>query len=965
MNFESQLLEQNGTVRLVSGHISLLLNDPDRFWIVIDGQGELVATDVVDSHATGRRRFIRDISAGTFLFPIQTERGTDGHSAMVLSSESLRVLELSTDRLGFAAESLGIPYVEVIQKWASQVYPLLDPHKMPSSCERLDAGESRVISEGHRIAPAAEQEAWMRISRGEGRMAGDHAVSSGDDLVLCPAGSWIEATQELEVEVVHRSEVPEQSAWSALLWLHRCIEQVRSDSKAREEEQNLKRVKQRSVIEGKRSEQALSQLASVLNPQETKSIAGEDLFSVMKMVGAEKGIEILPIADSIDMDTISDPAEAITRASRIQYRRVVFRGKWWKRDVGPLVGYLEEDGRPVAILRDKKGKYLIHDPRSGSQTRVNQDTSQSLEKDALVLIRSLDEEEKSPIGLVKFCLKNKFSDVSAFFFAAMFLTVMGMLIPQAMAIMLDTAIPDSNPRLLMELGGALISVTVGMTLLRVFQSFVSIRLSVITDFDAQSAIWDRLLRLKVSFFSRYSTGDLLQRVSAAHAISQEFSGPTLLTLMTSFMALLNIVLLFYYSVTLALVAITIATLVAVVTMLGGVLIRRYARKLMEEQGELLGFEVQLISAVSKLRVAGAERRAFALWMEKVARQLRLSNNVQKIVDGLGLFNRAIPMLSTLILFMLATPMVTGQAAGQTPMSIGVFLAFNTALGIFLGGALTLSSTIVDFLDTTVLAERMKPLMTAEMETVTSSVDPGRLKGEIELSRIHFRYSPEGPKVLEDVSIHAKPGEMIALTGTSGCGKSTLLRLMLGFETPESGEVRFDGQDVDSVDATAVRRQMGVVLQAGHIAAGSIFESITVGSVYSMDQAWQAAEEAGIADDIREMPMQMHTVVSEGGSNLSGGQRQRILISRALIRRPKILFLDEATSALDNKAQRIVNDSLNRRRVTRIVIAHRLSSIREADCIYVLDKGRVVEHGTHDELAAAGGVFAGLLARQST
>jgi ATP-binding cassette subfamily C protein len=413
------------------------------------------------------------------------------------------------------------------------------------------------------------------------------------------------------------------------------------------------------------------------------------------------------------------------------------------------------------------------------------------------------------------------------------------------------------------------------------------------------------------------------------------------------------------------VAIVIAILVAIGTMVGGALIRRYAKKLMEEEGELFGFDVQLISAVSKLRVSGAERRAFALWMERVARQLDLSNKVQRVVDGMTLFNQAIPMLSTLILFMLAIPLVTDQGPAGSALSIGIFLAFNTALGIFLGGALTLSSTIVGFLDTTVLAGRMQPLMEAEMETVSASVDPGKLKGEIELSRIHFRYSPDGPKVLEDVSIHAKPGELIALTGTSGCGKSTLLRLMLGFETPESGEVRFDGQEIDSIDATAVRRQLGVVLQSGHLGAGSIFENITIGSVHTLEEAWEAAQEAGIADDIRAMPMEMHTVVSEGGSNLSGGQRQRLLISRALIRRPKILFLDEAPSALDNRAQQIVNDSLNKRRVTRIVIAHRLSSIRAADCIYVLDRGRVVEQGNYKELVAAKGTFAGLVARQTT
>ena len=965
MNPESQLLEESGTIRVVSGHLALLLNDPELIWVVIDGQGEVVSTDVKDSLATGRRRFICNTSAGDVLFSLPAEHATETHAAMLISQESLRVIELPRDQLQFAASSMGRTAIEAIGNWASRIFPLLDSGSPPASCERVIPGDSQVLSPGHKIAPAPDQEAWIRIGQGEGKFVGGHGVSFEDDLVLTPAGSWIEATDEMKFEVMDPSLVAEDVAWNALYRLHEIIQRKRSEARSREGEMNLERVRQRTSIEEKKSERALAQLASVLNPQSAPAIHGEDLYSVMKLVGSVKGIEILPMADSTDIETLSDPAEAITRASRIQFRRVMFRGKWWKSDVGPLVGYLNEDGRPVAILQDARGRYMICDPRDDSSTPVSEETASLLHQDAIVLIRSLDENEKSPFGLIAFCLKNKFPDMATFFLAAMFLTVLGMLIPQAMAIVLDNAIPNSNPRLLIELGGALVAVSLGMTMLRVFQAFVSIRLSVSTDFDAQSAIWDRLLRLKVSFFSQYSTGDLLQRVSAAHAISQEFSGSTLLTLMTSFMALLNVVLLFYYSSKLALVAIVIAILVAIVTMVGGALIRRYAKKLMEEEGELFGFEVQLISAVSKLRVSGAERRAFALWMERVARQLNLSNKVQRVVDGMTLFNQGIPMLSTLILFMLAIPLVTNQDPAGSTLSIGIFLAFNTALGIFLGGALTLSSTIVGFLDTTVLAGRMQPLMEAEMETVSASVDPGKLKGEIELSRIHFRYSPDGPKVLEDVSIHAKPGELIALTGTSGCGKSTLLRLMLGFETPESGEVRFDGQEIDSIDATAVRRQLGVVLQSGHLGAGSIFENITIGSVHTLEEAWEAAQEAGIADDIRAMPMEMHTVVSEGGSNLSGGQRQRLLISRALIRRPKILFLDEATSALDNRAQQIVNDSLNKRRVTRIVIAHRLSSIRAADCIYVLDRGRVVEQGNYKELVAAKGTFAGLVARQTT
>ncbi|OUU23955.1 MAG: NHLP bacteriocin export ABC transporter permease/ATPase subunit [Planctomycetia bacterium TMED53] len=961
--FES--LESHGKIHHASGHQSLLLRDRDKFWLVIEGHGELVATDVIDDQSSGRRKPLGEIQLGDSLFSISHHAATSEYCCMVSSHDSMQILELPLDKLDLVAAALQQSIADVVGSWASKLSPLLQAGGAPANSDRLQSDTSASISPGHMVTTPHQESCWIHISTGAGLLSGEMALSSEDSPLLLPRGCWIEATEELAFEIADPAAIDQNPALDALQQLNDLIQKRRDATRSEEGERNLQRVKRRETIEEKGSQHALATLASVLNPQVALQNPGEDLYSVMKTVGNAKGIPILPMAESTDLEKLSDPAEAITRASRIQYRKVVFRGDWWKRDVGPLVGYLQEDDRPVAILLDNKGRYHIHDPRDDSKTLINGSTQQRLKRHALVLIRTLGEDKNKPVDLVAFSLKNKFPDITAFATAAVVLTVMGMLFPQAMAIILDSAIPNSNSRLLLELGGALLAVTLGMTLLSIFQSFVSLRLSVNTDFESQSAIWDRVLRLKTSFFSNYSTGDLLQRISAAHAISQEFSGPTMLTLLTSLMALLNVILLFIYNAKLALVAIAIATIVAIVTFLGGVLIRRHARKLMEEEGELFGFEVQLISAVSKLRVAGAERRAFALWMNRIAKQLHLSNRVQVIVDNLALFNRTIPMLSTLALFMLAMPLITEPAAGAPALSIGIFLAFNTALGVFLGGALTLSSTIVDFLDTTVLAERMKPLLEAEMETTSASIDPGKIKGEIELSRIHFRYSADGPKILEDVSIHAKPGEMIALTGTSGCGKSTLLRLMLGFETPESGEIRFDGQNIDSVDSTAVRRQLGVVLQSGHISAGTIFENITVGSVYTMEEAWEAVEEAGIADDIYDMPMQLHTVVSEGGSNLSGGQRQRLLIARALIRRPKVLFLDEATSALDNKAQNIVNESLNRRNVTRVVIAHRLSSIREANCIYVLDKGRVVEKGTYAELAAADGVFAGLLARQST
>jgi ATP-binding cassette subfamily C protein len=262
-----------------------------------------------------------------------------------------------------------------------------------------------------------------------------------------------------------------------------------------------------------------------------------------------------------------------------------------------------------------------------------------------------------------------------------------------------------------------------------------------------------------------------------------------------------------------------------------------------------------------------------------------------------------------------------------------------------------------------LYERAAPILKTLPEVDSTRSNPGELSGAIEANHLVFRYRPDSPLVLRDLSFTVQPGQFVAFVGPSGCGKSTLLRLLLGFEQPESGAVYFDGQDLAGLDVQAVRRQMGVVLQTGKLISGDILTNIIGAAPLTVDDAWEAARLSGLDRDIQAMPMGLHTVINESGGGLSGGQRQRMMIARAIVAKPRLLLFDEATSALDNHTQSIVSQSLKGLKATRIVIAHRLSTIIDADRIFVVDKGRIEQSGTYEELMKQGGLFAELAKRQ--
>jgi ABC-type bacteriocin/lantibiotic exporter with double-glycine peptidase domain len=345
-------------------------------------------------------------------------------------------------------------------------------------------------------------------------------------------------------------------------------------------------------------------------------------------------------------------------------------------------------------------------------------------------------------------------------------------------------------------------------------------------------------------------------------------------------------------------------------------------------------------------------------------QKRIAFAVGQVQNVSQTFSHAFPTLSSLAMFAtIAYLMASAKPGEQLGLSTGSFIAFNTAFATFMAAMQALADSSLSLLRAVPIYERIKPILETAPESDESRADPGKLKGAIAVSHLHFRYSEDSAWILKDVSLSLRPGEFAAFVGPSGCGKSTMMRLLLGFEKPALGAIYYDGQDFSSLDARLVRQQLGVVLQESRVLPTDIFRNIVGTAQRTMDEAWEASEMAGLAEDIRQMPMGMHTVVSEGGGTFSGGQRQRLMIARALVNKPKIIFCDEATSALDNKTQAVVTQSMDRMDATRITIAHRLSTVANADRIFYFDGGQILEEGSYDELMAKNGLFAALAKRQ--
>ena len=653
----------------------------------------------------------------------------------------------------------------------------------------------------------------------------------------------------------------------------------------------------------------------------------------------------------------ADRLEVLARNSRLRTRRVALREGWWRHSCGPMIGFAGEDSHPVALIPSGRGEIEAIDSIKRIRIPVNWENAGELPLFATSFYRSLPDRALSAVDLLKVGWRECRRELGSLILLAIGGSILSAALPIATAKIVNDSIPTAGRSQALQIGIGLAAAMSSATLVRFFSHLVLLTMDGKIDAALQSGIWDRLLNLPAEFFRRYLSGDFADRVMGINRIRRMAMESTASAMLTVMFSLFSIVLLFVYSAPLAIVAVGFVLLMALVAGAASCWKIKHQREISGITGEIDGAAFQILTGMAKLRVARAESRALDRWARLINRQKVLILRSRTITAFANASNSALPAMARVALFAGFVALTRGL------LSAGNFLACYAAFGVVAGAGIEFCNALISFAQVVPLYERARPILEAVPEIDLSKRAPGLLSGAVEFSGVCFRYGAAGPPFLQEISFRIAPGEFVALAGASGSGKSTLLRLMLGFEKPEKGMVAYDGQDIGTLDVQAVRRQIGVVLQQGRLISGDIFHNIAGALPLTMDEAWEAARNACLEEDIHQMPMGMFTYLNEGGGNLSGGQRQRLLIARALAGRPKILLLDEATSALDNRTQAIVSRSLERMSVTRVVIAHRLTAIRNATRILVVNGGRLVEMGNYDELMSREGVFAELANRQ--
>ncbi|WP_306338153.1 NHLP bacteriocin export ABC transporter permease/ATPase subunit [Streptomyces sp. KL118A] len=927
-----------GTPVDCAGLRSVHLEGPQVLWLVVAGALDLFAVDAVQQ---GHWHYLGRLEPGTLLLgPVEGPQHT-------LVGRPLQGCELRR-----------IPLRELYRPdygdtWSyEQQYPT-QYDTQDAALSLLEHAFALGIGRGHRVLFEAPL---------DGRTMGDEVVGD-DDILWMPV-----APGSVQYGAAYSAEAAGDLLVDAAMWQRMVNQQYRLLATLDRWIERLERAHEDRTAAGIKAGESVREqadrtlIASIgrsgrRGARRTESGGGADAtYAACRLVAGAAGITLSGAAEGGAVSDRIDPVEQVAVAARIRTRAVRLDGRWWRENAGPLVGHRAASGAPVALLWRRGGYESVH-PTSGRRTRVDAANADEFEPQGVMFYRPLPERPLTPWRLFRFGLRGTGGDVRNLVLAGLVTVAIGALVPIATGQVLGVFVPNAEKSLIVQVSLAVMITSIVSAAFMLLQNLTVLRMEGRMESMLQPAVWDRLLRLPTRFFASRSTGELASAAMGVSAIRRILSGIGPVALQAGSVGAMNLVLLLFYSVPLALAALAMLAVIAAVFLTLGLWELRWQRRLVELGNKLNNQAFQTLRGLPKLRVAGAESFAYAAWAGEFARSRELQQRAGRIKNVTTVLNAVYLPLCTLVMFVL----LAGPARGS--LTAGEFLTFSTAVTMLLTSVTQLTGALISAASVLPMFEQIKPVLDEAPEVRSGSTQPGELQGGIEARGLSFRYTDDGPLVLDDVSLTIRPGEFVAVVGPSGCGKSTLLRLLIGFDEPVSGSVLYDGQDLSALDQSAVRRQCGVVLQNAQPLTGSILDCICGAESFTQEEAWEAAAMAGLAEDIKRMPMGLHTMLSGGGA-VSGGQRQRLMIAQALIRRPRVLFFDEATSALDNETQRTVIDSTRALNATRVVIAHRLSTVMDADRVVVMAEGRIVQQGPPAQLLAdTGGRLHELVRRQ--
>lgn len=657
-----------------------------------------------------------------------------------------------------------------------------------------------------------------------------------------------------------------------------------------------------------------------------------------------------------NMKDMNEQMEFLMRPSGIMRRPVVLEKGWYKDAYGAMLGTRKDDGSVVALIPHGMRGYTFYDYKAESYVRVNSKNEDLIDKDAIGFYKSFPLRKMKIVDLAKYVLEcMKPSDYVAIILATIVVTLMGFATPKINSLLFADVVASGSMRVLIGISILLICVSISTAMMNVVRNLLMGKINTKMNINVEAATMMRILSLPTDFFKEYGSGELLSYSQHISGLCEILVSTVLSTGLTSVFSLVYISQINRYAPALVIPALGVIAF----TILEVLAVTAYEMKInkehMHHSAKESGLVYALISGVQKIRLTGAEKRAFAKWGNMYAEGAKLEYDLPKYVAVHNTINLMISLIGTIVMYYMAI---------ESHISVADFYAFNVSYGMVMGAFSALAGIAVQIATIKPVIDMVKPIMDAEPEIAEGKKVITRLSGGIELNNVSFRYNENMPNVIDDLTLKIRPGQYVAIVGATGCGKSTLMRILLGFEKPQKGAVYYDGQDINTIDLKSLRQKIGTVLQNGKLFQGDIYSNIVISAPrLTLEDAWEAAELAGMADDINNMPMGMNTIIAEGGGGISGGQKQRLMIARAIAPKPKILMFDEATSALDNITQKHVSESLDRLKCTRIVIAHRLSTIKQCDRIIVLDKGKIIEDGTYDDLIAKNGFFAELVERQ--